>query len=134
MASKNLPGPATLGGCLTTSMKNGSCRTAITSTDVRSCSKAALHLRATPSRIVRAAMTGAAMNTAVECACTASHAVVVTATVHQTDRRSPAMSTKAMVTFTSATASSGFHMAAVSDMSKGSVATSTATAKASQPE
>ena len=79
-------------------------------------------------------MTGAAKNTADECACSASTAATVAVASHFIDESLPPNSTKAIDVFTKATARGGLQIVALSAMSNGAVAMKSANASASDTD
>ena len=106
----------------------GSSRIRTTSSVVRARRKAPAQRRSARSRTTNDEMTGAATNTADECACTASTANAVAASPHHIDARPPSSSTIAIAAFTNATATGGFQIVALIARSIGDVATSSVTA------
>src|ERR1035437_5790762 len=98
-------------------MRNGICRTKMTSAIAWATCRALIHRRATSSLTMNDAMTGAATNSAEECACTDNHATPLAKTTHQVDGRSFPISMIAIVTFTRATATGGFQIVAVTAIS-----------------
>src|SRR6185437_2532926 len=86
--------------------------------------------RASSGRATNEAMSGAATNTADECACTARRAAAVAAASYATDDWRPPRSTSASDVFTKATASGGFQIVALKAMSNGAVAMNSTTASA----
>ena len=102
-----------------------------TAADTHATCSARVRRPATISRPVRARIAGAAKKIADEWDCTARIAAAVAAATHHNDLTSSANRTHAMDILTKATASGGFQMDALSDMSSGAVAINSVTASAS---